>query len=184
LDNCPPIHRGESCENSFDIVNEFTVNQGSNMSADVRLAELGFQLPPAPQAVGVYQPALTVGNICYTSGHLPIQPDGSLLTGCVGNDVDQEAGFQAAHQAGLTMLATLQSYLGSLDHIKRVIKLLGMVNCTADFTQQPAVINGCSQLMAKVFGEEAGVGTRSAVGVSSLPLGVVVEIEGIFELHQ
>ena len=153
------------------------------MGADDRLAELGFQLPPAPEAVGVYQPAVRVGNICYTSGHLPINPDGSLITGCVGKDVDQEVGFQAAQQAGLTILSTLKSQLGSLDQIKRVIKLLGMVNCTADFTQHPAVINGCSQLMAKVFGEEAGIGARSAVGVGSLPLGVVVEIEGIFELH-
>ena len=154
------------------------------MGADDRLKELGFELPPAPDAVGVYQPALTIGSICYTSGHLPVNTDGSLITGCVGNDVDQELGFQAAQQAGLTILATLKSHLGSLDRVKRVVKLLGMVNCTADFTQQPAVVNGCSQLMAKVFGEEAGVGARSAVGVSSLPLGVVVEIEGIFELHQ
>ena len=154
------------------------------MGADDRLKELGFELPPPPDALGVYQPALTIGSICYTSGHLPVNTDGSLITGCVGNDVDQDLGFQAAQQAGLTILATLKSHLGSLDRVKRVIKLLGMVNCTADFTHQPAVVNGCSQLMAKVFGEEAGVGARSAVGVSSLPLGVVVEIEGIFEIHQ
>ena len=108
--------------------------------------------------------------------------DESLLVGCVGKDVDQQAGYDAARQAGLTMLATLQSYLGSLDQVQRVVKLFGMVNCTAEFTQQPAVINGCSELMAQVFGDDEGVGTRSAVGVAALPMGVIVEIEGVFEL--
>ena len=153
------------------------------MSADKRLEELGFELPPAPSALGVYKPALTIGNICYTSGHLPVMPDGSLLTGCVGNDVDQQAGYDAAKQAGLTMLSTLKGYLGSLDRIKQVVKLFGMVYCTDDFIQQPAVINGCSELMAQVFGDDIGIGTRSAVGVASLPLGSIVEIEGIFELN-
>lgn len=153
------------------------------MSADQKLDELGFELPPPPSAVGVYKPALTIGNICYTSGHLPIMTDGSLLQGCVGKDVDQSAGYDAARQAGLTLLATLKSHLGSLNKVKRVVKLLGMVNCTDDFTQQPAVVNGCSELMSNVFGEDAGVGARSAVGVAALPMGVIVEIEGIFELH-
>lgn len=152
------------------------------MSADKRLQELGFVLPPAPPAVGVYKPALTIGSLCYTSGHLPVMTDESLLVGCVGKDVDQQAGYDAARQAGLTMLATLQSYLGSLDQVQRVVKLFGMVNCTAEFTQQPAVINGCSELMAQVFGDDEGVGTRSAVGVAALPMGVIVEIEGVFEL--
>ncbi len=152
------------------------------MSADQRLKDLGFELPPAPSDVGVYKPAITIGNICYTSGHLPVLLDGSLLTGCVGKDVDQQAGYDAARQAGLTMLSTLTSHLGSLDKIERVIKLLGMVYCTNDFVQQPAVINGCSELMKSVFGDDAGVGARSAVGVAALPLGVIVEIEGVFEL--
>lgn len=152
------------------------------MSADQRLAELGFQLPPPPAAVGVYRPAIMVGNLCFTSGHLPINSDGSLLTGCVGRDADQEAGYAAARQAGLALLATLKSELGSLDRIKRVIKLFGMVNCTDDFTKHPAVINGCSELMKAVFGDEEGVGARSAIGVNALPLGVLVEIEGIFEI--
>ena len=131
-----------------------------------------------------YKPAITIGNICYTSGHLPVQLDGSLLTGCVGKDVDQEAGYKAAKQAGLTMLATLKSHLESLDEIERVVKLFGMVYCTSDFTQQPAVVNGCSELMKAVFGDDAGVGARSAVGVAALPLGVTVELEGIFELKR
>jgi enamine deaminase RidA (YjgF/YER057c/UK114 family) len=111
-----------------------------------------------------------------------MMPDGSLLKGCVGKDVDQQAGYDAAKQAGLTLLATLQAHLGSLDKVKRVVKLFGMVYCTDDFIQQPAVVNGCSELMAQVFGDDVGVGTRSAVGVAALPLGVIVEIEGIFEI--
>ena len=152
------------------------------MSADDKLKSL--ELPPAPKAVGVYKPALTIGNMCYTSGHLPVNTDGSLITGTVGKDVDQQAGYDAARQAGLTMLATLKSHLGELDKINRVVKIFGMVSCTPDFTQQPAVINGCSELMAELFGDDVGVGTRSAVGVAALPLGVPVEIEAIFELKE
>ncbi len=153
------------------------------MSADQRLQELGFELPPAPKAVGVYKPALIVGNLCFTSGHLPVRTDGTLCLGKVGGEVDQQAGYDAARHAGLTILSTLKLHLGTLDRVKRVVKLFGMVQCVDGFTQQPAVINGCSELMAKVFGEDAGVGTRSAIGVNALPLGVSVEIEGIFELH-
>lgn len=154
------------------------------MSADKRLEELGYKLPTAPSAVGVYKPALTIGNMCYTSGHLPMTAEGELLKGCIGRDAEQQAGYDAALQAGLTMLSTLKAHLGSLDKVKRVVKLFGMVACNDEFTQQPAVINGCSELMKKVFGEDEGVGTRSAVGVSALPLGAIVEIEGIFELHE
>ncbi len=152
------------------------------MTAEQRLQELQLELPSPPSAVAVYKPALTIGNICYTSGHLPVLPDGELMKGCVGQDVDQEFGYRAARQAGLAMLATLRQHLGSLDRIEQVVKLLGMVNCDSQFTAQPAVINGCSELMKDVFGDDHGVGTRSAVGVSSLPLGVAVEIEGIFLL--
>lgn len=152
------------------------------MSAEKRLKELGFELPPAPSAVAVYKPVMTVGGLCYTSGHLPFLPNGDLMKGCVGGAVDQQHGYDAARQAGLAMLSTLKGHLGDLDKVKRVVKLFGMVYCTSEFTQQPAVINGCSELMKAVFGDDAGVGTRSAVGVASLPLGVSVEIEGIFEL--
>ena len=153
------------------------------MSAEARLKELGFELPPAPKAVGVYKPAITVGNLVHTSGHLPLMPDGSLLTGVVGKDAFLEQGYDAARQAGLAILSTLQAHLGSLDKVKRVVKIFGMVYCTDDFTQQPAVVNGCSELMAKVFGDDLGVGARSAVGVAALPLGVLVEVEGIFEVE-
>ena len=152
------------------------------MSADGKIEELGLELPPAPKAVGVYKPVLIVDGLCYTSGHVPLNPDGSMITGCVGQDADQEAGYAAARQVGLTILASLKSHLGSLDRIERVVKLFGLVNCTSEFQGHPAVINGCSELMAEVFGPDQGVGTRSAVGANSLPLGVMVEIEGIFEL--
>jgi enamine deaminase RidA (YjgF/YER057c/UK114 family) len=152
------------------------------MTAEDRLKELGFELPPAPKAVGVYKPALTVGNLCYTSGHLPLLPDGGLLKGIVGKDATVEQGYDAARQAGLAILSTLEAYLGSINKVKRVVKIFGMVYCTDELTQQPAVVNGCSELMAKVFGDDLGVGTRSAVGVAALPLGVMVEVEGIFEV--
>ena len=153
------------------------------MSAEDRLKKLGFELPPAPKAVGVYKPAITVGNLCHTSGHLPLMPDGSLLTGVIGKEATVEQGYDAARQAGLAILSTLQAHLGSINKVKRVVKIVGMVYCADDFTQQPAVINGCSELFAKVFGDDAGVGARSAVGVAALPLGVLVEIEGIFEVE-
>jgi enamine deaminase RidA (YjgF/YER057c/UK114 family) len=117
-----------------------------------------------------------------TAGHLPVRADGSLVTGKVGADLDIDAGYEAARLAGLAILASLHDALGSLDRVRRVIKVLGMVNCPADFTQQPAVINGCSELFRDIFGEDAGVGARSAMGAGSLPLGVAVEIEAVFEV--
>jgi enamine deaminase RidA (YjgF/YER057c/UK114 family) len=105
-----------------------------------------------------------------------------MITGRVGEDLSQEDGYKAARQTGLAMLATLKSKLDSLDRVKRVVKLMGFVSCTADFNQQPAVINGCSELFAEVFGKETGVGTRSAVGANALPGNIPVEIEGIFEI--
>jgi enamine deaminase RidA (YjgF/YER057c/UK114 family) len=152
------------------------------MSAEARLRELGLELPPAPKPAGVYKPALIVGSLCYVSGHGPLRADGSLITGRVGQDLDQQAAYDAARQTGLAILATLQKELGSLERVVRVVKVLGMVNCTTDFQQHPAVINGCSELLASVFGEDAGVGTRSAVGMGSLPGGISVEIEATFEV--
>lgn len=147
-----------------------------------KLAELGLQLPPAPEPKGVYKPLVAVGNLIYTSGHLPIDATGALIKGRVGNELDVDAGYSAAQLVGLAILASLRKELGSLDRVGRVVKVLGVVNCTSEFTQQPAVINGCSELFAAVFGPDAGVGARSAVGVNSLPLGVPVEIEAIFEI--
>lgn len=144
---------------------------------------LEFTLPPAPPRGGVYQPVVIVGNLAYVSGHGPYLGDGKYLTGRVGADLDLEAGQAAARQTGLALLATLKNELGSLDRVKRVVKLLGMVNSTPDFPDHPKVINGCSELFGEIWGEECGIGARSAVGMGSLPGNIAVEIEGIFELH-
>jgi enamine deaminase RidA (YjgF/YER057c/UK114 family) len=146
------------------------------------LAEQGLDLPAPSEPKGLYKPLVVVGDLAYTSGHLPLRPDGSVLTGRLGEDLDQAAGFEAARRVGLALLATLRAGLGSLNRVRRVVKVCGFVNCTADFRQQPAVINGCSQLLADVFGPQAGVGTRSAVGAGSLPLGAAVEIEMVVEI--
>lgn len=152
------------------------------MSFDARLAELSIELPPAPKPVGVYKPALVVGDMCHLSGHGPLRADGSLILGRVGDDLDQQAGYDAARQTGLAMLATLKSHLGSLDRIERLVKVLGLVRCTPEFDQQPAVINGCSELFRDVFGEDLGVACRSALGTNALPGGIAVEIEAIFQV--
>jgi enamine deaminase RidA (YjgF/YER057c/UK114 family) len=153
------------------------------MSAEARISELGLELPPAAEPKGVYRPLAISGNVAYVSGHPPLAADGSMLTGRVGADLDQQAGYDAARQTGLAILATLRNELGSLDRVRRVIKVLGLVKCTPEFDQQPAVINGCSELFAEVFGPEAGIGARSALGTSALPLGIPVEIEAIFEIE-
>ncbi len=143
----------------------------------------GIKLPPPPEPKGVYKPLLQVGNLVYVSGHGPVLEDGILIKGKVGLDINAEAAKVAAKQTGLTILSTLQANLGSLNKIRRVIKVLGMVNCKNDFDQHPFVINGCSELFAEIWGEENGVGVRSAVGMGSLPGNIPVEIEAIFELH-
>lgn len=153
------------------------------MNIEKRLASMGLELPPAPKAIGLYKPAVIVGNLCMTSGHGPLKSDGTLITGCVGRDLDQAAGFQAARQTALALLATLKSTLDDLDRIVRVVKLFGMVWCTSDFNQHPAVINGCSELFKDLYGDDAGVGARSAIGMNSLPVNMAVEIEGIFEIR-
>ncbi len=152
------------------------------MTPDERFAKLGLELPPAPQPLGVYKPLLIDGNHCYVSGHGTVKPDKSLIIGRIGEDMTPEEGKLAARQVGLAILATLQANLGSLNRVKRVIKVLGMVNCTPDFTRHPFIINGCSELFAQVWGEENGIGVRSAVGMGSLPDNIPVEIEVLFEL--
>ena len=152
------------------------------MSVEERMTELNLELPPPPKPMGVYRPVLVLGNVAYTSGHGPVKSDGSLIVGRVGEELDQQAGYDAARQTGLALLSSLRAELGSLDRVKRIVKTLGMVNCSLDFEQQPAVINGFSELMVEVFGEEKGIGARSAVGVGSLPGNIPVEIEAIFEI--
>lgn len=151
-------------------------------NAEEKLASLGLSLPPAPHPLGVYKPYLIDGRYLYLSGHGPVQDDKSLMIGRIGREMDIEQGKLAARQVGLTMLSTIRTHVGPLDKIKRVIKVLGMVNCTPEFDRHPYVINGCSELFAAIWGEEHGIGVRSAVGFGSLPDNIPVEIEAIFEL--
>jgi enamine deaminase RidA (YjgF/YER057c/UK114 family) len=153
------------------------------MSAEQRFAALDVELPPAPKAIGLYKPLVIVGNLAYTSGHGPLKSDKTLITGCVGTDLTVEEGYNAARQTGLATLATLRAELGSLDRVVRLVKTLGLVRCPADFTDQPAVINGFSELMRDVFGPDAGVAARSAVGAIALPAGMAVEVEAVFEIE-
>jgi len=145
------------------------------------IKKLGLVFPPSPKPLGVYRPTLVVDRFLYVSGHGPVNNDGSLIQGKVGADLDREEGKVAARQVGLTMLSTIINNYGDIDNIKRVVKVLGMVNATPEFKWHPFVINGFSELMVEVFGEEMGIGVRSAVGMS-LPKNIAVEIEAHFEL--
>ncbi len=149
---------------------------------DENFAALGLNLPPAPTPLGVYKPCLIDGKYLYVSGHGTVKDDKSLIIGRIGEDMDMDEGKLAARQVGLAILSTIKTNLGSLNKVKRVIKVLGMVNCTPDFKRHPFIINGCSELFAKVWGEDNGIGVRSAVGMGSLPDNIPVEIEALFEL--
>jgi len=153
------------------------------MTPDERFEQLKLELPPAPTPLGVYKPFLIVGNLAYVSGHGPLLPDKSLITGRVCDTINIDDAKLAAQQVGLSILATLKKNLGSLNNIKRVVKVLGMVASTPDFEKHPYVINGCSELFARVWGDDNGIGVRSAVGMGSLPGNIPVEIEAIFELE-
>ena len=153
------------------------------MSIEQKLQSLGLELPPAPKPVGLYKPMLIIGNMATLSRHGPLQSNGKLIVGRLGDDRTLEQGQVAARQVGLAMLATLKAGLGSLDRVVRVIKLLALVRCTDDFEQQPAVVNGCSQLFVDLWGSDLGIGTRSAMGTNALPTGIAVEIEGTFEVR-
>lgn len=146
-----------------------------------QLRDLQLQLPPAPPPAGLYKPVLVENGYLYVSGQGPMLSNGSYMTGRAGGDLDLEQAKAAARQVGLTMLATIQTHFGSVDRIERLVKTLGMVNCTPDFKDHPLVINGFSELMASVFGPDKGVGVRSAVGMM-LPGGIPVEIEAMFKL--
>lgn len=148
-----------------------------------RVQELHLTLPPAPKPVAVYKPAVKVGNLLFVSGHGPLKADKTLILGRVGQNLTLEEGTAAARQVGLAILATLRDTLGSLDKVKRLVKSLAWVNCPAEFVDMPKVVNGYSELMRDVFGEDAGVGARSAVSAHTLPGGMAVEIEAIFEVE-
>jgi enamine deaminase RidA (YjgF/YER057c/UK114 family) len=153
-----------------------------NKTPSQRLKELGLVLPPAPPPAGLYKPVLVLDGFLYVSGQGPMQNDGTYITGKVGDDMNLGQAKLAAEQVGLTMLSTIQTHYGSIDQIKRLVKVLGMVNSAPDFGQQPLVINGFSELMADIFGSDLGVGVRSAVGMI-LPGNIPVEIEAMFQLH-
>lgn len=153
------------------------------MTADQRFEKLGLTLPPSPDPLGVYKLLLIDDNHAYVSGHGTLKEDSTWIVGKVGEDMDADEAKLAAQQVGLAILATLKKYLGSLDRVERVIKVLGMVNAVPTFTRHPYVVNGCSELFANVWGDDKGVGVRSAVGVGSLPEGIPVEIEVLFKLN-
>lgn len=160
------------------------MNTNELLSPEKSFEILGLSLPPAPLPLGVYKPYLIDGKYLYLSGHGPVNDDKSLIIGRIGKDLNIEEGKLAARQVGLTMLSTIKTHLGSLDRVKRVIKILGMVNCVTEFERHPYVINGCSELFAQVWGTENGIGVRSAVGMGTLPDNIPVEIEAMFELYE
>lgn len=152
-------------------------------TAEENFAATNLQLPPAPAPLGVYKPCLIVDKFLYVSGHGTVQNDGTLIIGRIGADLDMQQGKLAARQVGLAILSTIKANLGSLNKVKRVVKVLGMVNCTPEFEKHPYIINGCSELFSQVWGTENGIGVRSAVGFGSLPDNIPVEIEALFELE-
>ncbi|CAM4001534.1 MULTISPECIES: RidA family protein [Flavobacterium] len=153
-----------------------------NLSPQEKFESLSLTLPPAPKPLGIYKPFLVDGKYLYVSGHGPVRDDKSLIIGRIGDDLDSDEGKLAARQVGLTILSTIVTNFGSLNAVKRVVKVFGMVNCNSEFLQHPYIINGCSELFAEVWGTENGIGVRSAVGMGSLPDNIPVEVEALFEL--
>lgn len=154
------------------------------MSAEVRLKELGINLPSAPRPVGTYVGGVQVGNLLFMSGCGPRRADGSAITGKLGAGLGVEQGYEAARVVGLNMLANIRQVLGSLDRVERVVKVLGMVNASPEFSEIPKVINGFSDLFVEVFGKEHGVGARSAVGMAALPGQIAVEVEMVLQVRE
>lgn len=152
-------------------------------NTEQKLTELGLTLPTLPVSKGIYKSCLEVGNLLYISGHISINEDGSFITGKVGADVDDDEAKRAALQCGLAILSSIKAHFGNLSRIKRVIKILGMVNAVPEYTKHALIINGCSELYVQLWGNDNGKGVRSAVGMGSLPNNVAVEIEAIFEFE-
>jgi enamine deaminase RidA (YjgF/YER057c/UK114 family) len=159
---------------------EITMSDGSAVEA--RLHELGFELPLPPPAVGNYVGAVAVGELVFVSGHGPVRDGELIYRGKLGQDMDVETGQKAAELVILNALASLREEIGSLDRVRRIVKLFGMVNSTPDFVEQPKVIDGASNLLTTVFGEK-GRHARAAVGFVSLPYGIAVEIEMVVEVE-
>ncbi len=152
------------------------------MGAEARIKELGITLPTPNRPVANYVPGAQVGNLLFLSGHGPIREGSAAVRGKVGRDLSTEDGYKVARNVALNLLSSARSILGSLDKVKRVVKVLGMVNSADGFGEQPQVINGCSDLMVEVFGDN-GRHARSAVGMAALPMGIPVEIEMILEVE-
>jgi len=148
-----------------------------------KLKEMGLQFPQLPVSRGIYKRCLTVGNFLFVSGHVSVHTDGKFFTGKVGVDLSEEQGKAAARQCALGMLCSIKDHLGGFDRLKRVVKLLGMVNSSPHFEKHALIVNGCSELFVQLMGEENGIGVRSAVGMGSLPGNVAVEIEAMFEIY-
>jgi enamine deaminase RidA (YjgF/YER057c/UK114 family) len=149
------------------------------MGAEARLEELGIVLPAPQPAFGSYVGWKRHGDLVFVSGHGPFEPDGPAIVGKVDRDVSVEQAYDAARLTGLLILAALRAELGTLDRVRSIVKLLGMVNCSPGFNNTPAVINGCSDLLVAVFGEDIGSHARSAVGMAELPFDIAVEIEAV-----
>ena len=154
-----------------------------NRTIEEKLKDLGYQLPTLPASKGIYKRCLIDGKNLYVSGHISVNADGSSITGKLGKDLNEEQGKAAARQCGLAIISSLKAELGDLEKVKRVMKVLGMVNATPEYEKHPIVINGCSELFVALWGEDKGKGVRSAVGMGSLPGNVAVEIEAMFEIH-
>jgi len=155
----------------------------SGKTIEEKLKDLGYELPTLPTSKGIYKRCLLDGKNLYVSGHISVNTDGSSITGKLGKDLNEEQGKTAARQCGLAILSSLKAELGDLEKVKRVMKVLGMVNATADYEKHPIVINGCSELFVELWGDDNGKGVRSAVGMGSLPGNVAVEIEAMFEIY-
>lgn len=154
-----------------------------SINVEAKIKSLGLEMPPHNVPKNAFVNYTKIGNLVYLSGHLPQPANGELVVGKLGKDLKVEDGYEAAKLVGLNICSTLKANIGDLDKVKRIVKLTGFVNCIDSFTQQPAVVNGCSELFVKIFGPDVGSHTRSAVGTNSLPLGVPVEIEAIVELE-
>ena len=153
------------------------------MFVEQKLSDLNLSLPVLPESKGIYKRCLVVGNLLYVSGHISVNGDGSPITGKLGKDITDDQGRNAARQCGLAILSSIKDHFGGFDKIKRVVKILGMVNSEPAYEKHPIIINGCSELFVQLWGEDDGKGVRSAVGMGSLPGNVAVEIEAIFELY-
>jgi len=153
------------------------------LHVEERLAKLGYILPPAPKPAANYTPLVRTGNLLYLAGHIPINAQGSLVVGRLGENMSLEEGKEAAKLAGLGMISTLKSNLGDLDKVRRIVKVQGFVNSVSNFTSHHLVMNGCSDLLGEVFGDPIGVHARSALGTGTLPLGIPVEVEAIVEIR-